>query len=961
MTHHAQPACLDSQALQPWGGRKPIRRSTRQFDFERLEDRIVPAITINNGSFDYEGIAAAVSAASGNDTIHITTIDMPSGGYVGSATIDKSLTIVGTPDGSGNRPVLKAPTDTSSSNGAVLYFTGSSTTVTMSHLSITGTGDALDDFTAGIWVDDDATLTFSNGDITAINSSFGTTALPGGTWTSDWVGTGIVVGNTSTGGTAYLDNITIEEYQLFGVYALHADSYVSLTNSTVTGRGLIEQAQIGVRITGGAVALIDENTITVNQYDGMYYNAGIVLRNSGVGTIITNNTISYNDAGIWHYAPDADSIANATLIQGNTFTDNLIGIVLEPGTANIHNNTITGGNYGIFAQVLSSDTQDAVGYLTGNTITGSSVAATDTYDDATGADPVLIANQAPTIDDPTAQSSFKGDVVSLQIDADDADEDTLTYSATGLPTGLSINSSTGLITGTISTSASTTTPYTVTISASDGIVTTNRTLDWTVSAAYVIVVQGDQYHVAGQTVEVPLYVWKVTGHTLTYGATGLPSGLSINTSTGVISGTIDYGEDSSEPYEVTITATDTAGDEEDEVTFDWYVVAPEIFVHAPDTVESIVGTANVSLSIAGFATEGASLAYSAAGLPSGLTIDPDTGEITGTIAGNADLYSPYSVMVTLTNSSADVTEYASFSWIVKKLVVRNPGAQADLVSSAISFTVEAPYAGLGTVAFSASGLPSGLSINSSTGEISGTIASNADASSPYSVTITATDGTLSADTTFDWTVRKLLVDAVGDRYSLSESTPTLEIGISSLSGHTITFAASGLPAGLSINSSTGVISGTIEEGAESASPYTVTVTVTDTTASVNAIRTFDWHVTALLQGQGAQYVPLPKIVGEGRLRYLEREIANAEQQLGLANDAVERINGLITTVQGEIAQIVINNPNNFQNLEAYQTRVQSLQDFARDRQRWDNLWWDIDRRLQGYNELYLYLWLSQTV
>jgi hypothetical protein len=298
MTHHVQPVCLDSQTLQPLGGRKPIRRSARRFDLERLEDRIVPAITINNGSFDYESIAAAVSAASANDTIHITTIDMPSGGYVGSATIDKSLTIVGTPDGSGNRPILKAPTDTSASNNAILYFTGSTTTVTMSNLTITGTGDALDDFTAGIWVDDDATLNFSAGDITAINSSFGTTALPGGSWTTDWVGTGIVVGNTSTGGTAYLDNITIEEYQLFGVYALHADSYVALINSTVTGRGPIEQAQYGVRIAGGAIALIDDNTITINQYDGMYYNIGISLGDAGVGTIITNNQLNAAINGI---------------------------------------------------------------------------------------------------------------------------------------------------------------------------------------------------------------------------------------------------------------------------------------------------------------------------------------------------------------------------------------------------------------------------------------------------------------------------------------------------------------------------------------------------------------------------------------------------------------------------------------------------------------------------------------
>ena len=42
------------------------------------------------------------------------------------------------------------------------------------------------------------------------------------------------------------------------------------------------------------------------------------------------------------------------------------------------------------------------------------------------------------------------------------------------------------------------------------------------------------------------------------------------------------------------------------------------------------------------------LTYSAGGLPSGLTIDPNTGTISGTIAGTADVNSPYSVTVIAT-------------------------------------------------------------------------------------------------------------------------------------------------------------------------------------------------------------------------------------------------------------------------------------------------------------------------
>jgi hypothetical protein len=57
-----------------------------------------------------------------------------------------------------------------------------------------------------------------------------------------------------------------------------------------------------------------------------------------------------------------------------------------------------------------------------------------------------------TVTNPGSQSTVTGTAVSLQIQASDsASGQTLTYSATGLPTGLSISSSTGLISGTPTT------------------------------------------------------------------------------------------------------------------------------------------------------------------------------------------------------------------------------------------------------------------------------------------------------------------------------------------------------------------------------------------------------------------------------------------------------------------------------------------------------------------------------
>jgi hypothetical protein len=68
-----------------------------------------------------------------------------------------------------------------------------------------------------------------------------------------------------------------------------------------------------------------------------------------------------------------------------------------------------------------------------------------------------------TVTNPGSQSTTTGGSVSLQISASDSAGATLTYSASGLPTGLSINSSTGLISGTASTAGT----YQATVTAKD--------------------------------------------------------------------------------------------------------------------------------------------------------------------------------------------------------------------------------------------------------------------------------------------------------------------------------------------------------------------------------------------------------------------------------------------------------------------------------------------------------------
>ena len=162
-----------------------------------------------------------------------------------------------------------------------------------------------------------------------------------------------------------------------------------------------------------------------------------------------------------------------------------------------------------------------------------------------------------TVTNPGSQTSTTGSAASLQISASDsASGQTLTYSATGLPTGLSISSS-GLISGTPSAAGS----FSVKVTATDSTgASGSASFTWTVSSStsgntVTVTNPGSQTGTVGTAASLQVSATdSASGQTLTYSATGLPTGLSISSS-GVISGT----PSAAGSFSVTVTAEDTTG------------------------------------------------------------------------------------------------------------------------------------------------------------------------------------------------------------------------------------------------------------------------------------------------------------------------------------------------------------------------------------------------------------------
>lgn len=329
---------------------------------------------------------------------------------------------------------------------------------------------------------------------------------------------------------------------------------------------------------------------------------------------------------------------------------------------------------------------------------------------------------------------------------------------------------------------------------------------------------------------VPFSYQIVTNQTpATFGATGLPAGLALNPTTGVISGVPTQIGTAS----VQLTASNTTGSDSKALTLT--VQPPAPMITSPASVSGRVGQPFAYSITATNSPSG----YLAANLPPGLTRSgslisgtPTTaGYFSGSIAAFNDTGIAQQPLVFQIAPALNAPVYSGSAFL------------SATAGTAFSFT---PNFGSGITGYAlvnlpdgtASVLPNGISLNTTSGVISGTTTQTGT----YRIALRATnpDGSTTQVLTFTFnpaasapllTSNSSAVATVGSLFTFALTSNPLATS----------YAAAGLPSGLTVNETTGVITGIPAEPGIVA----VTITATNGTGSSTALLTITINSSAL--------------------------------------------------------------------------------------------------------------------
>ncbi len=299
----------------------------------------------------------------------------------------------------------------------------------------------------------------------------------------------------------------------------------------------------------------------------------------------------------------------------------------------------------------------------------------------------------------------------------------------------------------------------------------------------------------------------------------LPSGLSLDTTSGIITGT---PASSTPAANYTVTASNSAGSATVQLNITIGNLPPTSLTYFTNPVTYTKG---VAISPNNPSSSGGAVAsYSVApSLPSGLQLDTVTGKVTGpptlvsagrnytVTASNANGFTSVALRITVNDIAPTSLTYSANPAVYTRgsVIAANHPSNAG---GAVVFYSISPT------------LPSGLSLKSNTGVITGTPTVISPATD-YIVTAQNSGGSTTVD--LNVTVNDVPPSALV--YSTNPAVYTVGVAItanhpSSSGGAVVTYTApAGLPAGLTIDASTGAITGT-PTTVSAGTPFSITAT-----------------------------------------------------------------------------------------------------------------------------------------
>jgi hypothetical protein len=370
-------------------------------------------------------------------------------------------------------------------------------------------------------------------------------------------------------------------------------------------------------------------------------------------------------------------------------------------------------------------------------------------------------NVAPTISGAPVTSITAGEAYSFQPSAFDADGDTLTFGASGLPAWATISSQSGLVSGMPSDSDVGTTAG-ITVIVTDGTATVSLApFQITIVAAAPLIPAPPPppVNTAPSIAGVPATSVQATmsysfapsasdpeGQALVYSISNKPSWASFNASTGRLSGTPSAAQVGT--YSSIVIAVSDGALSASLPAFSITVTAAP---NSPPTISGSPATTGQATKAYTFTpnasdADGDTLTFSISGKPSWASFSASTGRLSGTpSASQVNNYGNIVISVSDGKVSASLPAFSINVTAAPNTAPTISGTAGTSVvaGNSYSFTPTANDADGDMLAFSISGKPAWATFNTATGKLSGTPTSS-QVGSYMNIVISVSDGTASA-------------------------------------------------------------------------------------------------------------------------------------------------------------------------------------------------------------------------